>query len=457
MDELMERFSEQAPVAVMARLGLQRAIGAEWVNEVFEEHSNTQYTRELLFSTVVELMSLVALGMRPSLHAAAQKMKAKLPVSITALYDKVNRVEPAVVRALVSGSAVRLAPVMAPLRRSATPTLRGWKVRIIDGNHLPASEKRIAPLRGFRGAALPGHSLVVYDPDVDLVIDLIPCEDGHASERTLIPAALASATEGQLWMGDRHFCTSPAIRMATQRGACVLFREHGAHPNPVSVGPKRKVGRVDTGVVYEEPVELAAKKDEPALALRRITLVLDAPTTDGDTEIRLLTTLPKSVKATSVAKLYRKRWAIEGLFGRLEAALTSEVRTLGQPRAALLAFGTAVVAFNTLAVIQAAIAAAHDLDDSGIEVSTFYVADDVRSDYRGMLIALPVEKWQKFDALSPAVIARTLVAVAKNLDPTTVRKHPRGPKGKVARGYATRANVQRHVSTAKVLRDGRVR
>ena len=107
MDELLKRFSEQAPVAVMARLGLQRAIGAEWVNQVFEEHSETQYTRELLFSTVVELMSLVALGMRPSLHAAAQKMREKVPVSMTALYDKVNRVEPNVVRALVCSSAVR--------------------------------------------------------------------------------------------------------------------------------------------------------------------------------------------------------------------------------------------------------------------------------------------------------------------------------------------------------------
>lgn len=457
MDELLKRFSEQAPVAVMARLGLQRAIGAEWVNQVFEEHSETQYTRELLFSTVVELMSLVALGMRPSLHAAAQKMKENLPVSITALYDKVNRVEPAVVRALVSGSAVRLGPVMAPLRRGANPTLPGWQIRIIDGNHLPASEKRIAPLRGFRGAALPGHSLVVYDPDVDLVLDLIPCEDGHASERVLLPAALASAGEGQLWVGDRHFCTSPAIRLATARGAAVLIREHAAHPNPVSAGPKRKIARVDTGVVYEEPVELAAKKQEPLLALRRISLVLDTPTSDGDTEIRLLTTLPMSVNATVVAQLYRKRWSIEGLFGRLEAALTSEIKSLGQPRAALLAFGTAVVAYNTLAVIQAAIAVAHDLDEVGIEVSTFYVADDVRSDYRGMLIALPVDRWDTFDAQSPETLARTLVAVAKNLDPRTVRKHPRGPKKKVARGYAPRACVQQHVSTAKILRDRRVR
>jgi IS4 transposase len=457
MDELLERFSEQAPVAVMARLGLQRAVGAEWVNQVFEEHSEKQYTRELLFSTVVELMSLVALGMRRSLHAAAKKMTQKLSVSVTALYDKVNRVEPAVMRALVSGSAERLAPVMEPLRRAKAPLLAGWQLRIIDGNHLPASEKRLAPLRGFRGAALPGHSLVVYDPDLDLVLDLIPCEDGHASERNLLPAALESATQGQLWMGDRHFCTSAAIRMATARGAAVLFREHASHPNPISTGPRRKIGCVDTGVVYEESVELPATKEAPALALRRITLVLDAPTSDSDMEIRLLTTLPESVNATVAAKLYRSRWSIEGLFGRLEAALTSEVRTLGHPRAALFAFATAVLAYNVLAVVQAAIAAAHDLDDKGIEVSTYYVADDVRSDYRGMLVAIPAKEWQRFDALSPAALARTLIAIAKNVDPRSVRKHPRGPKPKVSRGYAPRASVQRHVSTARVLRDGRIK
>jgi len=67
MDAMVERFAEQAPVAVMARLGLQRALSAEWVDEVFEAHRGGQYTRELLFSTVVDLMSLVALGLRPSL------------------------------------------------------------------------------------------------------------------------------------------------------------------------------------------------------------------------------------------------------------------------------------------------------------------------------------------------------------------------------------------------------
>lgn len=144
----------------MARLALERALPAQWIDEVFDEHRQRQYPRELLFSTVVELMTLVTLGLRPSLHAAARKMDRQLPVSLAALYDKVNRTEPAILRALVQGSAQRLAPVASSL--SGQASLPGWQLRVFDGNHLPGSEKRLAALRGYRGAALPGHTLVVY-------------------------------------------------------------------------------------------------------------------------------------------------------------------------------------------------------------------------------------------------------------------------------------------------------
>ncbi|SFL03551.1 hypothetical protein SAMN04244574_04345, partial [Azotobacter beijerinckii] len=93
-DEVLARFEKQAPASVMARLALERAMPAAWVDEVFEANRQRQYPRELLFSTVVELMSLVSLGLRPSLHAAARQMD-NLPVSVTALYDKVSRTEPA--------------------------------------------------------------------------------------------------------------------------------------------------------------------------------------------------------------------------------------------------------------------------------------------------------------------------------------------------------------------------
>src|SRR4051794_1799787 len=118
-----------------------------------------------MFSTVVELMTLVSLGLRPSLHAAARQMD-NLPVSLASLYDKVNRTEAGILQALVQGSAQRLAPVMA--RVGVQPGLAGYELRVLDGHHLPGSEKRLAVLRGHRGAALPGQSIVVYDPDSGL-------------------------------------------------------------------------------------------------------------------------------------------------------------------------------------------------------------------------------------------------------------------------------------------------
>lgn len=166
----------------MAHLTLEQALPASWIDSVFQAHRQRQYPRELLFSSVVELMLLVTLGLRPSLHAAARKMAQQLPVSLAALYAKVQRTEPAVLRALVQGSAQRLMPLLGCL--SERQSLAGWQLQVFDGNHLPASEKRLAPLRGFRGAALPGHTLVVYDPDSALVCDIVACEDVHQSERT---------------------------------------------------------------------------------------------------------------------------------------------------------------------------------------------------------------------------------------------------------------------------------
>ena len=135
----------------MARIGLEQAMPAAWIDEVFEANRQRQYPQELLFSTVVELMALVSLGLQPSLHAAARKME-HLPVSLAALYDKVKRTELPLLRALVASSA-RLRPIAATLDGGAC--VPGWQSRIVDGNHLPGSQKRLAPGCGA-ARALPG-------------------------------------------------------------------------------------------------------------------------------------------------------------------------------------------------------------------------------------------------------------------------------------------------------------
>src|SRR4051795_4412729 len=92
---VLARFEQHAPASVMARTALEHALSPDWVDAVFEAERQRQYSRELLFSTVVELMTLVSLGLRPSLHAAARQMD-NLPVSLASLYDKVNHTEPGI-------------------------------------------------------------------------------------------------------------------------------------------------------------------------------------------------------------------------------------------------------------------------------------------------------------------------------------------------------------------------
>jgi len=379
MNEVMSRFAQRAPVPVMARLAVQRTLDRNWIESVFEGHRQSQYTRELLFSSVVEIMSVVAMGLRPSLHAAA-KAYATLPVSLTALYDKINHTDPNVIRALVQGCGERLSPILRSMQPTRKAMVEGYRLRIVDGNHLPASEKRLKSLRQFRGAALPGHSLVVYDPDSGLVTDMIPCEDAHAQERACMGPILDHAQPGELWIADRNFSTRTILTAWDRHGSSFIMREHGRTPNPTVCGELRPCGRVDTGFVSEQQMSIQTEQGE-VLLLRRIELQLDKPTDDGDTVIRLLTNLPESrFSAEYVASLYRRRWRIENMFQRLESALNSEIATLGHPRAALLAFGIAVLAHNMLALIERAIEIRHQLDQNGeIELAAFYLALEIKA------------------------------------------------------------------------------
>jgi IS4 transposase len=449
LDAVLARFIERSPVTVMAQVTLARALDAAWMDALFEEHRQRQYSRELMFSTVVDLMATVAVGIQPSVHAAAQA-REDLPVSLAALYDKINNTEPSLARALVAGSAKRIEPVAKAVRSTRTPLCPGYRIRVLDGNHLPSTEKRLAPLRGFRGAALPGHSLVVYDPDVQVVIDLVPCEDAHTQERTLMPSLLAAAQPGELWIADRNFSTTGIFAGWHRRGAMFIVREHGSSPNPTVLGKLRKVGRVQSGTIHEQDVEI--QDEQGPIRLRRVELHLDEPTEDGETIIRILTNLPGTKTTEEVAELYRRRWTIEGMFQWLEAVLHSEVRTLGYPRAALLAFAVAIVAFNVLSTIQSGVERQHDVQDG---VSLYYVANEIRVSYQGMMIAVSSEAWHPYENLSDEDLSRALLDIATHVNPRTLRKHPRGPKKLVKKGYAPGHVARSHVATARVLNSGR--
>ncbi|MCA9099418.1 MAG: IS4 family transposase, partial [Planctomycetaceae bacterium] len=97
--EVFERFLREAPICVMLQATLENMFFAEAVNTLFQEHSRQQYERELLFSSVVDVMSLVVTGVHPSVHAAYQRRREEIGVSVKSLYNKLNGIEPQVSQA----------------------------------------------------------------------------------------------------------------------------------------------------------------------------------------------------------------------------------------------------------------------------------------------------------------------------------------------------------------------
>ena len=85
LDTIFAPFVKERPICVMARAVLERLLDAQRLDELFAHTAERQYTRELLFSSLVQLMSEVVLGVHPTVHATYQANKASIGVSTTAL------------------------------------------------------------------------------------------------------------------------------------------------------------------------------------------------------------------------------------------------------------------------------------------------------------------------------------------------------------------------------------
>src|SRR5262249_50759463 len=156
-------------------------------------------TRAVLFSSVVDLMGQVVLGVQPSVHAAYQAQADQLGVSDQAIYNKLNHVELCVSAELGRDAARQTAPVIGELHAQLPPLVRGYPTNILAGNPLAASEPRLAERRRTWAAPLPGQMLVVLDQQQMLATEVILCEDGHAQERSLLGQVLPLVTHDDVW------------------------------------------------------------------------------------------------------------------------------------------------------------------------------------------------------------------------------------------------------------------
>lgn len=105
--DIFDAFIEASPVSVMLRGVMERVYRPERLDKIFEQHAEAQYTRELLFSSLVNLLSLVVCGIHPSVNTAYKAKAKDLNVTRNAIYAKLNGVEPAVSAALLRETTCR--------------------------------------------------------------------------------------------------------------------------------------------------------------------------------------------------------------------------------------------------------------------------------------------------------------------------------------------------------------
>lgn len=448
LDAIFDPFVEHTPITVMVRALLERAFSAEELDELFDQTAQRQYTRELLFSDVVYLMLLVVCSVHPSVSAAYKVMAARLGVTKESVYNKLNGMEPQIGQALVRYSAAALQPVIAELDGNSRVFLPdGYRLKIVDGNHLGASEHRLEPLRSISSGPLPGQSLAVLDPQLMVAIDYFPCEDAYTQERAILPQILATVEAKDVWMGDRNLCTQLFIFGVAERQGCFILREHQNLPWQ-AISDLRPVGRCASGEVFEQHIQLSY--EGKTLSLRRILVQLHQPTRHGETQVVVLTNLPPDVAdSIQVSQLYLERWSVERLFQIVTEQFHCEIKTLCYPRAALFVFAMALLAYNLFSAVKAALRSVHGAGKIDAGLSDYYLAEEVSSMYRGMMVAIAAPHWQVMAQMSGEHFIEILQQLAAQVDLQRLSSNPRGPKKRKPKRVSEPRRP--HVSTARLL------
>lgn len=155
----------------------------------------------------------------------------------------------------------------------------------------------------------------------------------------------------------------------------------------------------------------------------------------------------------SDTELDRGRRSVENLFQTVTENYECEIQTLGYPKAALFSFCLAIVAYNILATVRAALASVHGVGKISAGLSDYYMVDEAQATYRGMMIAIPPSTWYTFTDCSLNELGVILKNLAGQVRLSSFLKQTSAPKKKKKPpSYNPR---HPHVSTAKLLEAAR--
>jgi len=249
--EIFNKFTDKAPISIIFRATLERTINSDFINNLYDDVSQKQYTRKLLFSTIFELMSVVVCKIKPSINAAYKENRDNINSSLTAVYDKINGIEIETSQALVRETSNKMAEVIHSVNGRCKPWISGYRIKVMDGNCIEATEHRIYELRDTKSGALPGKSIVIYEPELEMATDVFPVEDGHAQERSLLYQVILTIKKNDVLVMDCNFAVRSFLSAINEKEACYIVRKHKGLACSV-VGEEKYAGKDDGNKIYEQ-------------------------------------------------------------------------------------------------------------------------------------------------------------------------------------------------------------
>jgi len=140
ISDILQRFIQKRPVAMMVLVLLENFLNADQLDRWFNTVRQSQYTKEILFSSIVGLMLNVVCNIRPSVHSAYRD--SEIQASVVALYAKLQNMELTTSQALVRYIAGEAETLLNQVGGTHPDWLPGYRVKFLDGNSIEGTEHR---------------------------------------------------------------------------------------------------------------------------------------------------------------------------------------------------------------------------------------------------------------------------------------------------------------------------
>jgi len=431
----MERFVEQSPAAVMARLVMQCALHAESVDDAPRGGNDPdgEQTRELLCSQIVAAMDALVQRRRPRAPQWSPSYAlSQLGPAVAKLHDSMSRLRPDWGRALLKDGVGLLLGGGARFGRGGEQVVGGYRLRVLDGERAavkctPGPHGRVHEValdEPAAGSFARLRALPVYAPESGMIVDLVPYERGQIHERAFIGSLLESVGDNELWIVRGRFGADALLGGWPRVGSAFVMQDHGCAPAYQTLDDPREMGELDGGRVYEQRVVLAGSP-QTSPTFRRIEWRDREHGEHAASALAILTNLPNSrLGAHAIVRLLRtqpERIASLSMDAVFDGAALAEV----PPRAALLAVAILAIAHNTLIAMVNAVDGELGLGVRDIERLCVQMASGVGETYKGMMIALPPECWRRYDQMIVPEIGEIVRCLAEHVDPRSRRRHKR--------------------------------